>query len=260
MLLAHNNSTLMLKGVSEGFFANFYIVLGALDSLEKKEYQAICIDFDSSHLYYEPSEGNNWWDYYFEMLTPSINKENLVYLETEGDLAGKAKWGLSKKRANYLINKYIKLRANIQQELDEFCSQYFHNYMIGIHYRGTDKLLSEAKLITYKELFTHMDKLIKQFPHCKFFIATDEEKFLNAAKKKYHTRIIYRNQKRSTNSIPVHRDKSINNYIKGKEALLDCLLLAKCNILIRTASNLSDVSCCLNPDIRTINYFVRIRR
>ena len=53
------------------------------------------------------------------------------------------------------------------------------------------------------------------------------------------------------NNNPVHyfNPKNVSPYKLGKEAVIDCLLLSKCNHLIRTSSCLSLVSEYFNPQL-----------
>ncbi len=51
---------------------------------------------------------------------------------------------------------------------------------------------------------------------------------------------------RSNDMAPLHLKLS-NNYLHGEEAFIDCLLLSKGDVLIRTSSNLSLWSTYFNP-------------
>ena len=58
---------------------------------------------------------------------------------------------------------------------------------------------------------------------------------------------------RSVDGGAIHsRPEMGDNYIKGKEALINCLLLSRCNVLIRTASFLSAWSSFFNPKFPVI--------
>jgi len=98
-----------------------------------------------------------------------------------------------------------------------------------------------------------MQSAKKLHPDAKFFIATDEQGFIEAAFARYGYDIIYCEQIRSTTKEAPHNMKEIPNYIKGKNALFDCILLSKCRSLIRTTSNLSYASVLFNPSIEVIN-------
>ena len=51
---------------------------------------------------------------------------------------------------------------------------------------------------------------------------------------------------------PENRAPTETPFQKGEDAVLDCLLLSRCQVLIRTASNLSQCSALINPDVPEI--------
>lgn len=258
-LEATSNNAFILQGYWMGFFGNFNMVLGALESFEKGECKGVQVAFNESHCYFDPTKGENWWNYYFEPIYIG-DLSNSIYPphKTIVDWILNTRWHMSKKYANYLIRKYIRIKPEILQEIDEFCGlQNFRDtYMIGVHYRGTDKMdkrYAEAEFFSHNQMLACMDLVKLKHPHARFFVATDEETFLEAAVKKYGRDITYVEQIRSTTQLAPHNMVEIPNYIKGKDALIDCLLLSRCNILIRTSSNLSCASVFFNPNIELIN-------
>ena len=38
-----------------------------------------------------------------------------------------------------LIAKYIRIKQDVIDEVNSFCTAYFGNHVLGLHYRGTDK-------------------------------------------------------------------------------------------------------------------------
>ena len=58
----------------------------------------------------------------------------------------------------------------------------------------------------------------------------------------------YRNMFRSVDGNPTHW-RDISNHDKGEDAVIDCLLLSRCQFLIRSASNLSVCSTFFNPEL-----------
>ncbi len=68
----------------------------------------------------------------------------------------------------------------------------------------------------------------------------------------FPSRIVSRDVHRTTGAEGVHFSEQIGGYQLGEEALIDSLLLSKCNLLIRTSSNLSLWSTYFQPDIPVI--------
>jgi hypothetical protein len=240
-------------------FHNFNIVLGSLDLYDMQDHLALTIDLQDKGLYYDASYGSNWWSYYFKTLHYPFHKEYLnkkplikMFSDAEkGDIGNRAHFFMTRIRAHELIEKYIQVKPEILKEVDEFYEKFLKGReVIGVHYRSTDKWL-EAIPVSYQEVVEVIDKIVKQHPenNYKVFIATDEVSFLQVMKNRYD--ICYTEAQRM-DEYPIHY-VSQHGYLKGKEALIDCLLLAKSSILVRTNSNLSAVSAYFNPSIAVIN-------
>lgn len=88
----------------------------------------------------------------------------------------------------------------------------------------------------------------------KLFVATDEQLFLTYIENAFPNLVISHNASRSADGTPLHLGRSdINPYQQGEDAIIDCLLLSKGDILIRTSSNLSAWSSYFNPYIPVID-------
>jgi hypothetical protein len=126
--------------------------------------------------------------------------------------------------------------------------------IIGVHYRGTDKVMGpyrELERVPYEYVF----KLLDQCSREKFFfIATDEEEFIQTANMRYPGRVIFTNAQRSRDAYSVHLSKNaISPFFLGSQALLDALLLSRCDFLYRCDSNLSLASLFFNYKLKSIN-------
>jgi hypothetical protein len=240
-----------------GMFAAANQVLGQLYLFETGQLpnvSGLTIDFDTHGLYYDPSCGSNWWTYYFEPLCIGESENaNIVYpTEEQYREAWIQRRMIPRETAAQLIKKYIHIKSPIQRKIDAFVDQFFLNkYVIGIHYRGTDKN-KEAPRIAYETLFEEVEQNAPKEKPYVLFIATDEVDFLEQAREKYPGCVV---------AIEAHRSESAglgvhfinkNNYILGEEALTDAVLLSKCDLLIRTSSNLSLWSTYFNPNLPVI--------
>ncbi|MEI8300976.1 MAG: nodulation protein NodZ [Chlamydiota bacterium] len=242
-----------------GLFHNFNIVLGVLDLYDMQDHLALTIDLGSNGLYYEEAYGSNWWSYYFKTLyypfkEAHLNKKPLskTFSDSEkGYIGNKAHFFMDRVRAHGLIEKYIHVKSEILDEVEKFYETFLKGYeILGVHYRSTDKWL-EATPVSYQEVIEVIDNVIKSHPEktYRLFVATDEVTFLEVMKNRYD--IYYTNAQRM-DKYPIHY-VSEQGYLKGKEALIDCLLLAKSDVLVRTNSNLSAVAAYFNPSMAVIN-------
>jgi len=244
-----------------GMFASANQVLGQLYLFDSGKMAGLSIHFEKNGLYYDPSLGPNWWSYYFEPICLGEKRgANRVYPTRDHYLQVWAQRALlPRATAAYLVKKYIHINLDIQKKIDTFVAQYFHDYMIGIHYRGTDKG-NEAPRISYETVFEEIEKHIPQEKPYSLFVATDELAFLEQARKRYPTHVIALDAHRSLSSgLGVHVVNK-NHYLIGEEALMDACLLSKCDLLIRTSSNLSLWSTYFNPDLPVILLNQRYRK
>lgn len=255
---------LVLNNVSDsGMFAVFFSVLGALDFYEQGNYAGLKIDFNTGR-YLDPSRGPNWWEYFFEPIKLGKEKKQKYYFTANDylNLTHNYAFRQDKQRAFELYKRYIHLKPDIKEEIDLFVKKNFkRHFVIGIHHRGTDKI-TEHPLVpyekTYQVLCQVIDKLSeKQKIKLKIFVATDDQNFLSFISERFPTLVIYNNLVRSNNGIALHDYSGnfyTNNYQMGKEAILDCFILSKCDFLIRPGSScLSAVSTRLNPDLQAID-------
>lgn len=253
-----------------GMFRTMASVIGLLKLYEEGRYVGLEVDFGTQGLYYDSSYGTNWWGYYFEPLAVG-NLENALIISTvngpsDVDCAMLCEFELYKRKVNKLIKKYIIIKPYIQEKVDAFVSKFFTGHqIIGVHYRGTDKW-DEAPREEFEIILNHIfdvsNKLKQNNPlieddDIKVFIATDENKFLNFMKRKIPSKILFdENIMRSYTLSPVHKIDGFG-YKKGEDALIDCLILARCHTLIKTSSNLSLFSTYFNPEMPVIHATIR---
>lgn len=155
---------------------------------------------------------------------------------------------------NQYIKKYVKPRQEISEKIKEYVDQYFNGSVIGVHVRGTDKK-SESKIgqrpfVTIEDYLRVLEETLKKFPDSSIFVASDNNEAIAKIFKKFrNNKIIVYNctrMKSYDSIIPVHLS-SQSGPKAGEEALIDCLLLSKCDHIICTDSNLSAAALYFNP-------------
>lgn len=247
--------------VNAGFFAIFSSVIAALNMYEEGHFAGIHVDFNSG-VYLDLERGPNWWEYFFDPIHLGDETNAVKHVFSFEEVLSLAGHGfiIPRERASELIQKYVHLRPEIAEELETFVNTHFKDhYVIGIHHRGTDKK-TEAPIVPYEKTLTTLNWVIsnlsdEQRDKLKVFVATDEQNFLNFLIPIFPNNVIYSDFVRSTDDQPLHYNPSIysSNYQKGKEALLDCLLLSRCNFLLfPTTSSLSIASMKFNPNLPAI--------
>ena len=249
----------------EGMFNVFDKALSAIDLYERGVYSGVKVEMSSKSTYHDPNYGPNWWEYYWEPINLGQPQPNSVIKGYEDDQVNIDKnrdilrlW--PRQKIYNFIEKYIKLKPNLQKELDEILKKKFTTKtVIGIHFRGTDKVLEHynkgnVRRIPYEEMAKIVTEQIKKnkFTKYKIFIATDEQQFLDYMIAHFPGLVIYQEAFRSVDGTPVHK-RLFDGYALGKEALFDSLLLSHCSIIIRTKSALSRCSTWFNPNCIDIN-------
>jgi hypothetical protein len=239
-----------------GMFSLLRMILALLYLYDEERIAGVKIDFTTKGIYYDPSYGPNWWEYYFEPV--DVRRKDREYRVIKAHswayLCRVGEYKLSRQRASELLQKYFILKPHIQEKLETFQRERFGDaFVIGVHYRGTDKYL-EAPRVSYEIIRKEIDRIVENIFNCevKIFVATDEQAFLDYIKEQFPNVIFRENVVRSTTGCPIHFRQS-ENFKKGEDALLDCLLLSKCQVLVRNASNLSLFASFFNPQMRLIN-------
>ncbi|HMG81449.1 MAG TPA: hypothetical protein VK559_00305 [Ferruginibacter sp.] len=154
--------------------------------------------------------------------------------------------------AKSLFDKYLGINPDITTEVESFKQQWFGNKKIlGVHYRGTDKI-GEALLVPKESLFKYINQVIAENTDLKLiFLSTDDKEIINYLKRSpLPLPLIYRDDSvRSGDGEQFHRKEDVSKSLINKDAIVNCLLLSNCHILLKTASILSDCSVVFNPGI-----------
>jgi len=197
---------------------------------------------------------SNVWEYYFQPVS-NLRYEpgdpihpyrpgNLLFSYHKTSQA-------TREHANELVNKYMKFNKIVQNKIDQFYNIYMaRRRTIGIHLRGTDKG-KEEKLVTpetmVKEALKHVDGKMQ------FFIASDEQKLLdrmNYLLSKAGYKVVYYDCYRSQDGQPIHMHKRPSYAQVGEDVLVEMALLAKCDILVHTLSNVSLIPIYFNSKLK----------
>lgn len=158
--------------------------------------------------------------------------------------------------ASKLIWKYIPVREEIQLKVEAFAHEYFYGKKpLGVHFRGTDKA-SEAPRVSWEYAKRAIANYLATHDEigC-LFVSSDEPPFIDYIKKEFGSMAVcdFDDVEKSRNGEAIHMSNAGgNNYYKGEEALINCLLLARCHALIKTASLFSAWASVFNPHLPVI--------
>jgi hypothetical protein len=268
-----------------GVFSEFHSVLGALAYGEARGAAGVRVDFRSP-LYTEPDRGPNWWSYFFDdavmRLPGGADGGGEVHLDRAiakygryggfSDVVSGATpylypmtYGISRAELHRLIATHVRVRPEIQDEVARFIAARFEPgaFVVGVHYRGTDATHNWTGAFTHYRrrpapygLYVDEVRAVLEAAapgSYRIFVATDEIEFLECMQRECGDRVIqFEGSPRvRANSQAVHLDRTlpVSNYQKGKSALIDCLLFAATDYLVKGRSNLSDASLAFNPQL-----------
>lgn len=205
-------------------------------------------------------EKNNTTDYFKELFyykkeQPVIySKVKYTSIRDTSDL----KWENFDKQlrlymANDLFNKYLGINPKIIEEVDAFTNQWFAgNRILGVHYRGTDKT-TEAPAVTYEELLHDVRTVLSDNPKLNriFFSSDDVQAIQYLVNSNLSIPVVYREDAiRSDTGNQIHLKQEHSKVIINRDAIVNCLILSRCDHLLKTASLLSDCSVIFNPNLQ----------
>ena len=216
--------------------------------------------------FYALSKGEDWFNYYFDnvKLTEEDRKKiarGLVKISHISDveqlgLPVDPDFQLTLENAHALFDRNMRIKSDMLEYVQSFVDKHFTGRTIlGVHYRGTDKK-HEAKPISWEYCAQTISAYLAAHPGIEvLFVASDEAAFIQWIGTEFkHMEVIHHDdQERSLDGKAIHvQPAQGNNFTKGKEALVNCLLLSRCNALIRTASFLSAWSSIFNPELPVV--------
>jgi Nodulation protein Z (NodZ) len=157
--------------------------------------------------------------------------------------------------AHHLISKYLVVKENVLSEVDEFCRRHFAGRSIlGVHYRGTDKV-RESPAVPFERVTRNIDRYLKQCPATDaIFVATDDGNFLDYLRTASPAReVMWRDDSfRSRDGSSIHESPSRDKYDINRDAIVNCLILSRCEALLKTASILSGWAKLFNPRLPVV--------
>lgn len=164
---------------------------------------------------------------------------------------------VSLERASELIGRYLVVEEDLRGEVDALWARNgITGSVLGVHYRGTDKSW-EAPRVDYAAMSDEVFHYLAIHPQtAAIFVSSDEQQFIEHAREAFGALPVFNRAdfRRAATLDPVYRDLDEIVQIQ-RDAVVNCLALARCDALIKTASFLSAFSALLNPamDVTIVN-------
>ncbi|QNL49818.1 hypothetical protein H8S90_24465 [Olivibacter sp. SDN3] len=195
------------------------------------------------HMYFEKKYGDNCFNYYFKSPRKNVTltEKNFLGRITIVNPAVFLRWcrisTLEKKISNLLIEKHFKLKRFIADEILDFQKQKFDGHKIlGVHYRGTDKI-TEVNISPFETYLKQIDNLLEHKIFDKVFFCSDEIVLRKKMKTRFKDKAIIYDLKGTYKFIKENPGNGIHftattPFLSGKDAVIECYLLSRCSALM----------------------------
>jgi hypothetical protein len=160
--------------------------------------------------------------------------------------------------AKAVLDRFVRPRPQLQARADRFASRYLNgHHVIGVHARGTDAVSEQEQRahrrgsLVLGRYVTEIERLLERAPAAKVFVATDDESSLRFLWRAFPDRVIAHPSLRHRDGhaagqgptgwlmpayIASDPDAAARN---GEEAIVEYLLLSRCNYLVHNGSSLA---------------------
>jgi hypothetical protein len=152
-----------------------------------------------------------------------------------------------------VFHKYLTFSCRVRDTVENFLLRAPRFPRLGIHYRGTDKRF-EAPEVDFELVFTTVEAHLDAIDGDLVFLATDSNEFSQAIRSRFPWIVFISYDSEASLKIDGPRHfSSLSPDAKAMEAIVNMLLLSRCDVCIRTASQLSAWSRILNSDLKTVS-------
>ena len=247
----------------------------------------------ATRFFYDPSRGDNVWEYYFEpvsspsyeQLRAAIERNEItpdrVHSFTRRQICDwhhsdrdriatfwakdvpddPAAWMEAKRAlAREYVAKFVRAKPHIVAKVDAFWNAWIRpEFTIGVHIRGTD--FAYAEPTSPQAYFDAIDRYLAargNEPY-RIFLATDQNQFVDLFRRRYGERVVAYDCLRSNRARPAFKFSSESPYRRGEDVLIDVLLLSRCNFLFKGAAAVGECALWFNPALRCHDFALESR-
>jgi hypothetical protein len=163
-----------------------------------------------------------------------------------------------RREAKEILDNFVRPRPYIGEKVERFFGAHLAGHdVIGVHARGTDatsmqevRAFRQGSLVMSRYV-AEIERLLHIRPGAKIFVATDEESSLSQLAEAFPERVVSYGSVRHQHGVPAghgptgwimpayiaaNRDVAAKN---GEEAVVDYLLLSRCQYLVHNGSSLA---------------------
>ena len=130
------------------------------------------------------------------------------------------------------------------------------HFCVGVHWRHSDHDHENLFPIPRPDVFiARAKKLLPGDRSWRVCLATDTETAVSAFEAAFGDRLVVQQgaaRAESTTRMQLHDDRENPSTDHGEAVLVDCLLLARCDVLLHVTSNVATAAGYINPDMKMV--------
>jgi hypothetical protein len=273
MAQAVERKTLVLRSRNGGFFSNFNCVMSNLERYLGKDGFAAAevvwpVRADLPHFSYGRAEDGNVWLHFFEPLDfpefPPTRVEMSEYPKTgvclisslEAYATYKLNWRW-RRIYHRLFTRFIKLRPFLIQRVDGIVrDDMAGRFCVGVHYRNPQHAGECPRPIPEPEAFiARVRRLLPAGRPVAVVLASDVEPAVEAFRAAFGDTLVVQPEVTRALSLAqeqLHHGAAHPSLNLGEQVLMDCLLLARCDVLLHVVSNVATAAGFINPRLKLV--------
>lgn len=255
-----------------------YVHLGAYPWMEPQACEY------ARSIYYTAAHGENAWEYWFTQpggyrlgaataqgrWVRSLQTSAVEIVTTQGpvtaygrtDYYDHDRLGSSRQVAHDVLGELGEklVRPKIRTAALELFATWRRRsaHVMGVHLRGTDKVV--RRKVPPHAYFPFMEAYLATHADALFVVATDDQDYLQRILARFgpetrlggaEGRVLRRVQTQLYVRDPFGEGGRRGGYLKGEDVLIDALLLAQCDFLLKSASAVAEFALWVRPFLRT---------
>ena len=141
--------------------------------------------------------------------------------------------------------RYIQPAAELASELEEVKAHVLDGHkVLGVHFRGQEQKTMPYHPLspTSAQMFAAIDAAIAQHQFTRIFVASEDQDYVDAILKRYPDLALTLPHFRTHSPVNAYRiyPRPMHKYLLGKEILFDAFVLASCDGLVSSTSNVTE--------------------
>ena len=157
-------------------------------------------------------------------------------------------WAGQRARGRALLEDgTIRFRKRLLAEVDAFVAANFSTPTLGLQLRGSDKFdfgcgPNLSRKVLPEEYVPHVDRYLAAHPGAKIFVATDQRQWLKDIRAAYPDNVVSFSQFSLSDTDANSFNAGEKKAARGAEVVMDMLLLARCDYLIKCHSAVGEMA------------------